>query len=60
MNFKESIENIRQQLLRKEISYQEAKVKVTPLVVEFNKKAAEIARKHKRKFRPISIVGIFR
>lgn len=60
MDYRAKIEKIRFRYLRAEITLDEAKALVQPLLIEMNKKGLVIAKEHGRKFRPLTFGYVFR
>lgn len=60
MDYRATIQAIRGTYLRGEITYEEAQDKVEPLLVEMNKKGAEISKASGRRFKPLTFGYVFR
>ncbi|ATN95029.1 hypothetical protein [Leptospira phage LE4] len=60
MDLREKIAEIRIKYLSGEFTYEQAKKTAEPLIDQFNAKAKEIAKKHKRKPLKVSFVGMMR
>lgn len=59
-NYREKIEDIRHRFLRSEITHAEAKALVEPLLVEMNKRGAQISKEYGGGFKPLTFGYIFR
>lgn len=60
MNYRNCIEKIKLELLTGKITYDEAKIKLQPIIIEMNKKGKEIAKKFNQKFKPFTFVQLIR
>lgn len=58
--YREQIAQIKMQLDRREISYDDAKVLASPVIEEINKKARAIAKKYNKRFFPFSFATLMR
>jgi len=56
----DKLSDIKRRLIRKEISYEEARAEAEPIIVEMNKRARDIATKHGRKHRPWRFESLMR
>ena len=60
MDLREKITEIKVRFLAGELTYEQAKKSADPFISQFNEKAKEIAKKHKRKPIKINFVGMMR
>lgn len=60
MDYRVKIEQIRHSFNRGEISYEQAKAQVLPMLEEMNAKGAKIAKKFGKKFNKITFGYVFR
>lgn len=60
MDYRKKILEIRSDYLMGEITFDQAKAKVEPLLEEMNEKGLAVAKKHGRKFRKLTFGYVFR
>lgn len=60
MDYRAQIQAIRARFLRGEITFDEAKAEVEPLLAEMNKKGAAIAKKFGKKYKKLTFGYVFR
>ncbi len=60
MNLRDTANKLRGQMLRGEITLDEAKVVLAPLVTEADKRGAELAKQHGVRYKKISMAALLR
>lgn len=60
MNLRDEANNIRGRMLRGEITFDEAVATLKPLVADADKRGAEIAKEHGRRYKKISMSALLR
>lgn len=60
MNLRDTANLVRGQMLRGELTYDDAVATLAPLVVEADKRGAELAKKHGMRYKKISVAALLR
>jgi hypothetical protein len=60
MDYREKILQIRQEFLKGNITFDEAKIQVMPLLAEMNEKGEKIAKKFGKKYKKLTFGYVFR